>query len=72
MIMSINCSNESVNKRNKRLQLDRVQHMKKQKQSKTVKMCNECICNTIKTKEEIYADLPKRTPTRVMNSCIIK
>ena len=55
--MRIKRSNESVKKRNKRLQLDRVQHMKKQKRSKTVNMCNDCMCNTKGKREEIYAKL---------------
>ena len=57
MNMRIKRSNESVDERNKRLQLDRVRHMTKRKHSKTVTMCNECKYNTLKTKEEIYAGL---------------
>ena len=53
MKMRLKHSNESVDERNKRLQLDRVRHMTKRKQSKTVKICNECICNTIKKRRNI-------------------
>ena len=41
MNMRIKRSNESVDEKSKRLQLDRVRHMTKRKQSKTVKICNE-------------------------------
>ena len=50
MKMRLKRSNESADERNKRLQLDRVQHMTKRKHSKTVTMCNECKYNTLKTK----------------------
>ena len=62
--MRIKRSNESVDERNKRLQLDRLRHMTKRKQTKTVTLCGECNYNSLKTKDEIYASVMHRLKLR--------